>query len=74
MDLQSTSGKLPFGGNRLVQKHFTGSELDKGKCIYIDFDGAMSYAKIWLNGQFLGEWPYGIHIIFRLEITPYIRF
>jgi beta-galactosidase len=73
MDLQSTSGKLPWVGIGWYRKHFTVSELDKGKCIYIDFDGAMSHAKIWLNGQFLGEWPYG-YTSFRFEMTPYIRF
>ncbi len=73
MDLQSTSGKLPWVGIGWYRKHFTVSEKDKGKCFFIDFDGAMSHAKVWLNGQFLGEWPYG-YSSFRLEMTPYVRF
>jgi len=73
MDLQSTSGKLPWAGIGWYRKHFTVSQNDKGKCFFIDFDGAMSYAKVWLNGQYVGEWPYG-YSSFRMEITPYIRF
>ena len=49
------------------------SENDKGKRIYIDFDGAMAYAKVWLNGKYVGEWPYG-YTSFRLDLTPYINY
>ncbi len=45
---------------------------DKGKRFFVDFDGAMSHAKIWLNGQYLGEWPYG-YASFRLDMTSHIR-
>jgi beta-galactosidase len=73
MDLQSNSGKLPWAGIGWYRKHFTISQEDKGKCYSIDIDGAMSHAKVWLNGQYLGEWPYG-YTSFRFEMTPYIRF
>src|SRR5665811_126779 len=53
------------------RKHFVVSDNDKGKRIYIDFDGAMANAKVWLNGKYVGEWPYG-YTSFRLDLTPYV--
>jgi beta-galactosidase len=32
----------------------------------------MSHAKVWLNGQYLGGWPYG-YASFRLELTSAVR-
>ena len=46
---------------------------DQGKRIFIDFDGAMANAKVWLNGQYVGGWPYGYQP-FRLELTPHVKF
>jgi beta-galactosidase len=31
----------------------------------------MANAKVWLNGKYVGEWPYG-YTSFRLDLTPYI--
>ena len=72
MDLPSTTGKLPWAGIGWYRKHFKISSDDKEKLFSIDFDGAMSHAKVWLNGKYLGEWPYG-YASFRLEMTPHIR-
>jgi len=33
----------------------------------------MAYARVWLNGKFVGEWPYG-YSSFRLDLTPFIQF
>ncbi|HJS56289.1 MAG TPA: beta-galactosidase GalB, partial [Chitinophagaceae bacterium] len=46
---------------------------DNGKTFYLDIDGAMSYAMVWLNGKLVGGWPYGYNS-FRLDLTPYINF
>jgi beta-galactosidase len=73
MDLPSNTGKLPWAGIGWYRKHFNVSPDDRGKRFFIDFDGAMSHAKVWLNGQYLGEWPYG-YASFRLEMTSHIRF
>lgn len=43
------------------------------KSIFLDIDGAMSYAIVWLNGQLVGGWPYGYNS-FRLDLTPFIKF
>src|SRR5262245_57732129 len=67
------TGKLPWWGVGWYRKHFTVAESDKGKQIYLDIDGAMAYSAVWLNGKFVGGWPYG-YVSFRLDLTPYIAF
>ena len=46
---------------------------DKGRQFYLDIDGAMAYATVWLNGKFVGGWPYG-YASFELDLTPYVEF
>jgi beta-galactosidase len=69
--LENNTGLLPWKGIGWYRKHFNVSDNDKGKRIYVDFDGAMANAKVWLNGKYVGEWPYG-YTSFRLDLTPYI--
>ena len=69
--LENNTGLLPWKGIGWYRKHFLVSDNDKGKRIYVDFDGAMANAKVWLNGKYVGEWPYG-YTSFRLDLTPYI--
>ena len=69
--LENNTGLLPWKGIGWYRKHFTISDNDKGKRIYVDFDGAMANAKVWMNGKYVGEWPYG-YTSFRLDLTPYI--
>jgi beta-galactosidase len=73
MELPSSTGKLPWAGIGWYRKQFKISKSDKGKRFFIDFDGAMSQAKVWLNGNYLGEWPYG-YSSFGFDMTPHIRF
>lgn len=73
IELTGETGKLPFKGIGWYRKHFTVPAEDKGKQIFLDFDGAMAYAEIWLNGHYLGTWPYG-YSSFRMELTPYLKF
>ena len=72
-DLAGETGKRPFAGIGWYRKHFTVSNADKGKQIYIDFDGAMAYPTVWLNGKLVGGWAYG-YASFRLDLTPYLNF
>ncbi|WP_244181679.1 beta-galactosidase GalB [Blastomonas natatoria] len=44
---------------------------DAGKSIFLDVDGAMSYATVWLNGQIIGGWPYGYNS-WRLDLTEHV--
>jgi len=71
-DLPNRTGKLPWAGIGWYRKHFQVPASDKGKRIFIEFDGAMSNARVWCNGMYVGEWPYG-YASFQLELTDYIR-
>ncbi|MGN6637563.1 MAG: beta-galactosidase GalB, partial [Mucilaginibacter sp.] len=66
-------GRLPVQGVAWYRKRIKIPATDAGKCIYLDIDGAMSYAMVWLNGNLVGGWPYGYNS-FRLDLTPYIKF
>jgi beta-galactosidase len=70
--LENNTGLLPWKGIGWYRKHFVVSNADKDKRIYVDFDGAMANAKVWLNGKYVGEWPYR-YTSFRLDLTPYIN-
>lgn len=65
-------GRLPVHGVAWYRKKIAVPASDKGKIIYLDIDGAMSYAMVWLNGNLVGGWPYGYNS-FRLNLTPYIK-
>jgi beta-galactosidase len=71
--LENNTGLLPWKGIGWYRKHFSINESDKSSRIYIDFDGAMAYSEVWLNGKYVGGWPYG-YTSFRLDLTPYINF
>lgn len=66
------TGKLPWWGVAWYRKHFTSGPEDVGRCVYLDVDGAMSYATVWLNGHFVGGWPYG-YASWRLDLTPWLK-
>jgi beta-galactosidase len=67
------TGKLPWWGVGWYRRHLTVSASERGKQISLDIDGAMAYASVWLNGRFVGGWPYG-YASFELDLTPYIEF
>ena len=64
-------GALP-GGTGWYRKTFTVPASDRGKRLYIDFDGVYMNSTVYLNGHALGTRPYG-YISFRYDLTPYIR-
>lgn len=71
-ELTGETGKLPWKAIGWYRKHFTVPASDAGKQIFVDFDGAMAYAKIWLNGKYVGTWSYGYNS-FRMDLTPFIK-
>ena len=73
LELTGETGKLPWKGIGWYRKHFKVPATDSGKQIFLDFDGAMAYAQIWLNGQYVGTWPYGYNS-FRMDLTPFVQF
>ncbi|MEA2067742.1 MAG: beta galactosidase jelly roll domain-containing protein, partial [Verrucomicrobiota bacterium] len=72
-ELPNRTGKLPWVGIGWYRKSFQALEADRDKRVYIDFDGAMSHAQVWLNGEYIGGWPYG-YSSFRLELTKHLKF
>ncbi|MBN1927015.1 MAG: DUF4982 domain-containing protein [Prolixibacteraceae bacterium] len=64
-------GRLPVNGVAWYRKKIDIPEDDKGKSVFLDVDGAMSYAMVWLNGKLVGGWPYGYNS-WRVDLTPYI--
>jgi beta-galactosidase len=64
-------GRLPSPGVAWYRKKLDIPASDAGKSIFLDVDGAMSYAMVWLNGSLVGGWPYG-YASWRVDLTPYI--
>jgi beta-galactosidase len=64
-------GRLPSPGIGWYRKRLDIPAGDAGKSIFLDVDGAMSYATVWLNGHLVGGWPYG-YASWRVDLTPYV--
>ncbi|KAI0448692.1 glycoside hydrolase family 2 protein [Xylaria acuta] len=64
-------GRLPIQGVGWYRRKIAVEPDDADKEIYLDIDGAMSYAMVWLNGNLIGGWPYGYNS-FRLDLTPHL--
>ncbi len=64
-------GRLPSPGVAWYRKKLDIPASDAGKSIFLEVDGAMSYAIVWLNGNLVGGWPYG-YASWRVNLTPYI--
>jgi beta-galactosidase len=67
------TGALPCFGIGWYRKVLPVSKMDEGKLVDVEFDGAMSRAKVYLNGAYIGEWPYG-YSSFSFELTNYIQY
>lgn len=65
-------GRLPSHGVAWYRRQLDIPASDAGKSIFLDVDGAMSYAMVWLNGHLVGGWPYGYNS-WRLDLTPYLE-
>jgi len=55
------------------RKTFTLPSMDKGKSVWLTFDGIYRDSMIWLNGHFLGEHPSG-YTSFHYDISPYANY
>ncbi len=67
------TGKLPWWGVAWYRKAFQVPASDNGRHFHLYIDGAMSFANVWINGQYVGGWPYG-YASWRVDLTPHIRF
>ncbi len=64
-------GRLPSWGIGWYRKALDIPADDAGKRFFLDIDGAMSYATVWLNGQIVGGWPFG-YSSWRVDLTSYV--
>ena len=63
------TGGLPYVG---VGWYRTTFDAPSDKLVTLVFDGAMSEARVYVNGQEVGFWPWGYNS-FYLDVTPYIN-
>jgi len=70
-EVGGSMGRLPSPGVAWYRKKLDIPASDAGKSIFLDVDGAMSYAMVWLNGKLVGGWPFG-YASWRVDLTPYI--
>ena len=72
-NLPANTGKLPWKGVGWYRKNFEMDPKQEGQQIYLIFDGIMAFPKVYINGQFAGEWDYGYNS-FYLNVTELISF
>ena len=65
-------GRLPSPGVAWYRRKLDIPAAEAGKSIFLDIDGAMSYAVVWCNGNLVGGWPYG-YASWRVDLTPYLE-
>ena len=65
-------GALP-GGIGWYRKTFRMNAADRERLTYISFDGVYRNSEVWINGNYLGKWPYG-YSSFRYELTPWLKY
>ena len=61
-----------LGGTGWYRKHFTLTSADANKLVAVRFDGVYMNADFWINGQPLGNHPYG-YTSFELNLTPHLK-
>lgn len=72
MEHAGRTGGLPFVGTGWYRLNFDAPSFEKGKKATLIFDGAMSHARVYINGQEAGYWPYGYNS-FYVDATPYLK-
>lgn len=66
------TGGLPFTGAGWYRIKFTIPEFSDSKRVTVKFDGAMSNARVYVNGKEAGFWPYGYNT-FYFDITDLLN-
>lgn len=73
-DIKHSSGTgYLAGGIGWYRKLLKLSEEDKGKRVYITFDGVYNNSQVWVNSYYLGKRPNG-YTSFTYDITDFVRF
>ena len=71
--ISQVSGGFTVGGSGWYRKTFSIPANQKNKRVHIQFDGVYMNAEFWLNGEYLGDHPYG-YTSFWFDITDRIEF
>ncbi len=66
------TGGLPYMGKAWYKYTLPIAVLDTNEVYTLLFDGAMSEAEVYVNGQKVCEWPYGYNA-FHCDITPLLH-
>jgi len=61
-----------IGGTAWYRKTFTINKEDQAKTAYLMFDGVYMNSDVWVNGEHVGNHPYG-YTSFYYDITPYLN-
>lgn len=68
----NVSGYFP-GGIGWYRKHFVMPAEAQGRRFIIEFDGVYLRSDVYLNGQHLGNRPYG-YVSFQYDLTPHLKY
>jgi beta-galactosidase len=71
--ISQVSGGFTTGGTAWYRKTFNINTADKGKHIIIQFDGVYMNADVWVNGEHVGNHPYG-YTSFWFDISSHLRY
>ena len=66
------TGGLPFVGVGWYRTQFSVPSYEEGKHVTLLFDGAMSHARVYVNGKEAGYWPYGYNSFF-FDVTDLVN-
>ena len=67
------TGGLPYMGKGWYRTSFDVAGFDpENSAVTLLFDGAMSQAKVRVNGRYVMEWPYGYNA-FHADLTEYLH-
>ena len=72
MEHAGRTGGLPFVGVGWYRLNFDAPAFAHGKEATLVFDGAMSHARVYINGREAGFWPYGYNS-FYVDATSYLK-
>ena len=72
MEHAGRTGGLPFVGTGWYRLEFEAPDFKDGRSCRLVFDGAMSHADVYVNGEHAAFWPYGYNS-FIVDATPYLK-
>ena len=72
MEHAGRTGGLPFVGAGWYRRSLDIPQDLGDRRVFLRFDGAMSHARVYVNGKEVGYWPYGYNT-FAFDITSFVR-